>query len=213
MVAPIVVAGLLAAGASVLSGVLGANAADKASNAQERATNRALDLQEGVIAQARVDSAPWLEAGKKALEQYQGELGLGGANFTSSFEATPGYAFQTEEAEKGAINHLGALGMKNSGAALKALTKLRSGLASQEHGNYLARLSGLAGVGQNAMQSNNAISMDSALNRGQLMQDAGTARASGYTGGASALGNSLTSFANNMGSWLGGYDENWKAIR
>ena len=95
----------------------------------------------------------------------------------------------------------GALGMKNSGAALQALTKLRSGLASQEHGNYLARISGLAGVGQNQVNQNNAASMNSALSQGQLMQDAGAARASGYVGGANAWTGALDNFGNTLGNW------------
>jgi len=211
MVAPIIIAGLIGAGASILGGLLGASSADKAASAQERATNRALDLQEATTAQARVDAAPWLDAGKKALLQYQGELGMGAADFQSQFAETPGYKYQVDQAEKGALSHLGAFGMKNSGAALQALTKLRSGLANQEYNNYTGKLSGLAGVGQNQVNQTNAMTQNSALNQGQLLQDAGTARASGYTGAANAWTSSLGNFANNMGSWLGGYDQNWQA--
>lgn len=198
---PITLAALIAAGGSIIGGLFGSSAADKAANAQGDAANKAIELQKATIAQARLDSAPWLEAGKKALSQYMGELGMGGAGFTSQFTKTPGYDFQVQEAEKGALNHLGALGMKNSGAALQALTKLRSGLASQEHGNYLARISGLAGVGQNQVNQNNAASMNSALSQGQLMQDAGAARASGYVGGANAWTGALDNFGNTLGNW------------
>jgi len=198
---PITLAALIAAGGSIIGGLFGSNAADKAAKAQGDAANRAIDLQKATIAQARLDAAPWLDAGKKALSQYMGELGMGGPGFTSSFEETPGYQFQVAEAEKGAVNHLGALGMKNSGAALKALTKLRSGLAAGERGNFLARLSGLAGVGQNAMESNNSANMNSALNTGQLMQDAGAARASGYVGAANAWTGALNNMGNTLGNW------------
>lgn len=207
MVAPIIIAGLIGAGASILGGLLGSSAASKAASAQERTANRALDLQEATVAQARVDAAPWMQAGQKALSQYQGELGMGGPGFVSQFQTSPGYQFQVDEAEKGAINHLGALGMKNSGAALKALTKLRSGLANQEYGNYLARISGLAGVGQNQVNTTNALAQNSALNQGQLMQDAGAARASGYVGAANAWTGAASNFANNMGNWLGSYGQ------
>lgn len=198
---PITLAALIAAGGSIIGGLFGSSAADKAANAQGDAANKAIELQKATIAQARLDSAPWLDAGKKALSQYMGELGMGGAGFTSQFTKTPGYDFQVQEAEKGALNHLGALGMKNSGAALQALTKLRSGLASQEHGNYLARISGLAGVGQNQVNQNNAASMNSALSQGQLMQDAGAARASGYVGGANAWTGAMNNMGNTLGNW------------
>jgi hypothetical protein len=199
---PITIAALIGGGASILSGLFGSNAAKKAADSQEKVARDALELQKAQIAQARLDAAPWLQAGKDALAQYQGEL-FGGQGFNSKFQETPGYRFQVAEAEKGAMNNLAALGMKNSGAALKALTKLRSGLANQEYGNYLGRISGLAGVGQNQVNQTNALAANSVLNQGQLMQDAGAARASGYVGQANAWTNSLGNFANNMGNWLG----------
>jgi hypothetical protein len=198
---PITLAALVAAGGSIIGGLFGSNAADKASKAQSDAANKAIDLQKATIAQARLDAAPWLNAGKQALGQYMGELGMGGAGFQSQFEATPGYQYQVDEAEKGAVNHLGALGMKNSGAALKALTKLRSGLANQEYSNYLGRISGLAGVGQNQVNQNNTLATNSALNQGQLMQDAGAARASGYVGQANSWMNALSGMGSAAGTW------------
>lgn len=198
---PITIAALIAAGGSFIGGLFGSNAADKAAKAQTDASNRAIDLQQATIAQARLDSAPWLAAGKQALGQYMGELGMGGAGFTSQFAKTPGYDFQVQEAEKGAMNHLAGLGMKNSGAALQALTKLRSGLANQEYGNYLSRLSGTAGVGQNAMQNTNALAQNSALSQGQMMQDAGASRASGYVGSANAWTGALNNVGNTLGNW------------
>lgn len=198
---PITLAALISAGGSILGGLFGSSAADKAAKTQASAADKALELQKATIAQARLDAAPWMEAGKTALTQYMGELGLGGPGFQSKFEATPGYQFQVDEAEKGAINHLGALGMKNSGSALKALTKLRSGLASQEHGNYLARLSGTAGVGQNQVNTTNAMAGQSALTQGQFMQDAGAARASGYVGGANSWIGALNGIGDTLGGW------------
>jgi len=198
---PITLAALIAAGGSIIGGLFGSNAADKAAKAQGDAANRAIDLQKATIAQARLDAAPWLDAGKKALSQYMGELGMGGAGFQSQFQETPGYQYQVDQAEKGAINHLGALGMKNSGAALQALTKLRSGLANQEYGNYLGRISGVAGVGQNQVNQTNSLAQNSALNTGQLMQDAGAARASGYVGAANAWTGALNNMGNTLGNW------------
>lgn len=249
---PITLAALIAAGGSIIGGLFGSNAADKAAKTQTDASNRAIDLQKATIAQARLDSAPWLAAGNAALAQYMGELGMampamtpapaptttpppatGGSRkpgtgkwvngkwvpnapatppaaqpapaaaqpFVSKFAATPGYQFQVDQAEKGAINHLGALGMKNSGAALQALTKLRSGLANQEYSNYLGRLSGLAGVGQNQVNQTNSLAANSALNQGQFMQDAGAARASGYVGAANAWTGAMNNMGNTLGNW------------
>jgi hypothetical protein len=198
---PITLAALISAGGSILGGLFGSSAADKAAKAQTDASNRAIDLQAATIAQSRLDAAPWMEAGKKALGSYMGELGLGAPGWQSNFQATPGYQFQVDEAEKGAMNHLAGLGMKNSGAALQALTKLRSGLANQEYSNFLGRLSGAAGMGQNQVNTTNSLAQNSALSQGQLMQDAGAARASGYVGGANAWTGALNNLGSSLGTW------------
>lgn len=260
---PITLAALISAGGSILGGLFGSSAADKAAKAQTDASNRALDLQAATIAQARLDSAPWLDAGRQALAAYMSELGFegfglpatttttttpgttttpttpgtsntpsgynpwrsgggssptpttpgtGGTGTTTTtttpasstykgFQATPGYQFMVDEAESGAMNHLGALGMKNSGAALKALTKLRSGLANQEYGNFLNRLAATAGMGQTQVNTNNTLSANSALNQGALMQDAGASRASGYVGGANSWISALNGVGNTLGNW------------
>lgn len=200
---PITIAALISGGASILGGLFQSNAADKAAKAQETAANKSIDLQAATIAQARLDAAPWLEAGKKALAQYQGELGMGGPGFQSQFAKTPGYDFAVSEGEKGVTNNLAALGMKNSGAALKALTRFRTGIANQQYDNYLGRLSGQAGVGQNQVNATNGAALGSASTIGGLMQDAGAARASGYAGSANAWSNALSNLSGTAGSWLG----------
>lgn len=211
---PITIAALISAGASILGGFLQSDASKKAAKTQEDSANRALDLQQATIAQARADAAPWLNAGKQALAQFQGELGLSstgadGKPFVSQFQETPGYQFQVDQGEKGVMNHFAALGMKNSGAALKALTSFRSGLADQEYGNYLGRLSGLAGVGQNQVNETNAQSLTSAGTQGGYITDAGAARASGYAGVGNALSNALSGVGNTLGNWLGKQQSNY----
>lgn len=120
------------------------------------------------------------------------------------FTETPGYAFQVEEGEKGVLNNLAALGMKNSGAALKALTRFRTGVANQEYNNYLNRLSAAAGMGQAQTNTTNQVTQNAASNIGQATMDAGAARASGYVGSANAWGNAIGNTANTWGKALGG---------
>lgn len=124
------------------------------------------------------------------------------------FQETPGYQYNVEEAEKGVINNLSALGMRNSGAALKALTKTRMGLANQEYGGWLNRLASAAGMGQTQTNQSNALATNAATNIGQTYQDAGAARASGYVGAANAWGNALGGVANNIGGALGSLGSN-----
>ena len=216
------IAALIAAGASIVSGITGANAAHDAADAQTKAINAGIKLQqqglafqENAYSQAHKDAMPWLTAGKNALAQYQGELGLsqngaGGTPFKSQFKETPGYQFAVQQGERGVVNNMSALGMRGSGSALKALTEFRTGLANQTYQTYLDRLSGVSTGGQvtgaqNSANSQNAANGISSSLGGiaQSIGNAGAATASGYVGGANAWTGALGNFANNAGSYLG----------
>lgn len=257
--AAIIGAAAIGAAGSVASGAMGSSAASKSAAAQERAateasqaqveaarisaevqresiasneklTREGIQFQKDQYQQARADVAPWMEAGRKALNQYQIELGL--TPGPSAFQRTPGYDFMVDEGEKGVINNLAALGMKNSGAALKALTRFRSGLANQTYDNYLNRMQATAGMGQSQVNTTNALGqnvagsvqqglgsigsagMAGAANIGRTYQDAGQARAtgylnagqaqaSGYMGAANAWQNAISSGVGNVSNALG----------
>lgn len=119
------------------------------------------------------------------------------------FTETPGYAFQVSEGEKGVMNNLAALGMKNSGAALKSLTRFRTGVANQEYGNYLNRLAGMAGMGQSQTNATNALTSSAATNIGNIQQNAGAARASGYINAGNDWANAIGNSTNMIGNALG----------
>lgn len=198
---------------SIAAGAMQANAANQAAQAQATAADNALALQTRQYEEGVARQKPWIDAGKTALDAYMGELGLSDAakagTFQSGFKTTPGYQFQVEEGEKGAINNLAALGMKNSGAALKSLTRFRQGLADQTYNNYLDRLSAASTGGQASVQNQNAAGAQYAQTGGQIMQDRGAATASGYVGGANAWSNALANMTNQAGFALGGLSNNF----
>lgn len=196
-------AAAIGGGASLASGAMQASAANRAAGAQENAAREANALQREMFETNRQDMMPWLEAGRSALTNYMGEMGLGDAGFQSQFQATPGYDFLVKEGEKGVMNNLSALGMRDSGAALKSLTQFRTGLASQEYGNYMNRLGALSGVGQTQANTLGQMGQNVATNMGNNIQNAGTARASGYMGAANAWSNALGGVGNNVSGALG----------
>lgn len=215
MVAPLIVAGLIGAGASLIAGFMQSDAANKAAQTQDALGNRALNLQAKTIEQARNDSMPWMLAGQGALQQYLGEMGLSktgadGKPFQSQFTATPGYDFAVKEGEKGAVQNMAALGMKGSGAALKALTKFRQGLATGEYNNYMTRLSNVATGGQQQTNDNNATAMQGAGMQSATLGDIGNSRASGYTGQANAWSGAMQGIGNTAGYALGRLNNNWQ---
>lgn len=207
--AAIIGAAAIGAVGSVASGAMAASAANSAANAQVSATEKAIQAQKESEQQARQDSLPWMEAGKAALNQYMAEIGVDtGSNSEqlaagSKFTETPGYKFDIQEGEKGVVNNLAALGLRRSGSALKALTDFRVGLAEKYRGQYLDRLSGAAGMGQQQSSNLANISLVSGANQAQSLKDIGNAKASGYIGAGNAWSQGISGAAGNIAGGLG----------
>lgn len=121
----------------------------------------------------------------------------------SKFMATPGYQFRVSEGERGVLNSLSSLGVKNSGKALKSLESFRQGLAAEEYGTYLDRLAGIAGAGRAQSNSMGSMSADAANSMAGSINNAGAARASGYIGSAKAMGAGIESGFNTLGNIVG----------
>lgn len=119
------------------------------------------------------------------------------------FQQTPGYQFQLSEGTKAVTNNLSALGMKNSGLAMKSLDRYSQGVANQEYNNYLNRLASMAGMGQTQTNTTNALTQNAASNIGSTYENAGAARASGYIGSANAWSNAIGGVTNNFANALG----------
>jgi len=227
-----------AAWAAIGTTAVTAYSANKSSKEQAGATaaagersdyqfNTAREDQLKQLAQQREDSTPYREAGYKSLAQLMAGTAPGG-EFAQEykrgdFAEDPGYAFRQQQGEAGIGREAAANGSKYSGAALKAIARFNSGLASQEYGNWDARqnqqqqlfegsktnrfnrLASLARTGQTANQAlaNNGQQVNSNIARlgaanstrqGQYLQDAGEARASGYV----ATGNAISSGIKNL---------------
>ncbi len=165
-----------------LNSLLGANAADKAAEAQERAALASIEEQRRQYDQSRADLQPWLTAGQGALGRLQDP---------NAFQASPSYDFRRSEGLRGIENSFAAGGMGQSGNALKALADFNSGLASQEHGQWWNQQAGLAGVGQTAGNTLGQFGQNTAANVGNALQSQGDARASGYLGRSAAVANGL----------------------
>lgn len=192
---------------AITNSIQRANAASKANvadtNAKAKEGNK---IQQGFYDKARADSMPWMEAGKTALNSYMGELGLAdgpnGTPFESAFQTTPGYEFQVEEGEKGVVNNLSALGMKNSGAALKALTSFRQGLADQTYTEYLDRLKGVSDTGLGASQNLGSLGVTTGANMATTLMNAASINAKSRTDAAQNANNAAMGGATTIGEIL-----------
>jgi hypothetical protein len=205
---------LLGVGGSLLSGILGQQGADKASKQQAAATAGAIKGTQAATTKSVEMLAPWMSAGKAALAQYQGELGLSktgadGQPFQSQFRETPGYQYDVQQAEKGAVNNMRALGLGGSGAALKALTGVRMGLADKTYNNYLDRLNGVSNNGQAAAGTSANVLMGGNETINNDLISLGSQQASGTVGSTNSWLGALSNGVNGVGKALGSYGSDW----
>lgn len=144
----------LAATAQVGGGVAQGYFANKSSKRAARAQANAMDAylaemrrsKEAAIGYQR----PYEEAGRSGLNLLQQYLTGDPAAVMSRLENSPGYQFRLQQGQNSIQNLLSSKGGLKSGAAMKALEEFAQGTASQEFGNQVGYLQGLAGIGQNA---------------------------------------------------------------
>jgi hypothetical protein len=177
----------ISSGASAL---LGARAADRATDAETAALQQAIEEQRRQYDLNRQDLMPWLTAGQGALSNLQ--------NSGTAFQASPGYDWRRSEGQRDIGNSFAARGGAASGNALRALSEFNQGLAAGEFNNWWNQQAGLAGVGQNTAVNLGSFGQNTAGNVGNALADIGLSRASGIINRYGALGQGLTDSLN----WL-----------
>ena len=200
------------AGATLVSGYMGSQAAGEAAGVQADAANRAADLQYKQWKESVDLQEPWRQAGMTALNKLV-PLATEYTPFgMDQFQQDPGYAFRLSEGQKAIERSAAARAGLQSGSALKAATRFGQDYGSQEYQNAFNRyqaerqaqlqpLQSLAGVGQTSANVLGQAGQQMAGNVGELMTSGAAARASGYVGGANALSSAL-------GQGLGFYQGN-----
>jgi hypothetical protein len=195
------------AGATVVTGLVGANASSKAAKTQAASADRAAELQREMFERNIELNAPFREAGITALNKLT-PLATEYTPFgMDQFKADPGYAFRMSEGMKGLERSAAARGGLLSGSMLKGIQRFGQDLGSQEYMNAFNRyqternarlnpLQSLAGVGQTTSQQLGAAGTQMAGNVGNLMTGGAAARASGYVGQANALTGALGNYLN-----------------
>jgi hypothetical protein len=114
------------------------------------------------------------------------------------FQATPGYQFQLDQGLNAIDNSAASRGNLFSGASMKAAQTYGQGLANQEYGNFLNRLTGLAGSGQAAAGNAANAGANYAAGAGNALANIGNAQAAGAIGGANAINSGIN---NAVGIW------------
>lgn len=209
--------------ATIGGGLLSASAARSAAGTQAAASDRAAQLQFKQFKLTRADLAPWREAGTVALTELADLSGLPVEGRPTPGEGTreerksdafdrfftsPGYSFRLDEGIRALDRSAAARGRLNSGAQGRELVRYGQGLASEEFTGYANRLSTLAGVGQTATATTGRFGANAATNAGRFISEAGEARASGFTGQANVISDTLTNLTSIYGlNQLGGLNQ------
>lgn len=177
-----------------------AHQAGEAADAQSDAGRRAGQLSQRQFEQTRSDLQPYRVIGDQALGRISRTLGLGGGTpDMSEFQADPGYQFRLSEGNQALDRSAAGRGMLLSGAQLKSLNRYNQGMASQEFGNWYNRLSGLAGMGQNAAVQTGNFGAQNANNQGNYLMSAGNAQAQGITDQTNFITGGMGQLANLYG--------------
>lgn len=202
------------AGATLVSGYMGSQAAGNAADAQLQASRESAAVQREMFNKNVELNAPFREAGLKGQNQLLDLLGLSGntgakdyGTLARSFTGQdmykdPGYAFRLNEGVKALDRSAAARGGLLGGNQLRGVTQFGQDYGSQEYQNAFNRfqaerqarlnpLQSLAGQAQttSAALGNAATNLGGQL--GQNATDVGNIRASGYIGGANAISGAI----------------------
>ena len=183
------------------SAAIGAASSRSAGKAQSRAAGQAADLQREQFDRQMELQAPFREAGVRALNKLEAA-----SEYTpfgmAQFQADPGYGFRFDQGQKALERSAAARGGLISGNTGGALQQFGQGLASQEYQTAFNRyqtersarlnpLQSLAGVGQTSVNQLGAAGQNYASGMGEALGAGAQARASGYMGGANAIGGGI----------------------
>ena len=117
-----VTAALIGGGATLASGLMGAQAAKDSAKIQAKSADRVTALQREMFEKQLEMQKPWQEAGEQALNKL-----IPLTDYTAfgmdQFQADPGYAFRLSEGMKGLERSAAARGGLLSGAALKGIQR------------------------------------------------------------------------------------------
>jgi hypothetical protein len=200
---------IIGAAGSAAAGIFGGN---KAADAQKKAAKKAAQAQKEALAAQTKLVAPYVEAGKNALAEYQKmapykDFGM------AEFQADPGYNFRMAEGMKALERSAAARGLLQSGGTLKGIQQYGQNLASSEYENAFSRYLSqrearmdpyryLTGIGQAAAagQAANVGSTGAAL--AEIAAQRGNVNAAAAAGTAGAIGNAFSSIGQGVGSYF-----------
>lgn len=206
----------MVAAAIVGGAVIGAGASMAASNQQKGAANRATALQGSMFERTQANLQPYMGTGAQANARLADLLGTSGNTSAAGYGSLshpftmqdylanqdPGYQFQLQQGQQALQSSQAAQSGVLSGAALKDLVSFNQGMAATgyqnawnrwmaQNTNTYNRLSGMAGLGENAAAGVGNMGVQTGANMANTITGAGNAQAAGYVGAANSINNAV----------------------
>lgn len=187
------ISGIIAGVGSIGSAVIGGKAASKASQAQIQASDAAIAEQRAAREQMRALLEPYVAAGGPALQAQMAALGLAGPEAQAAFvrqqEQSPFFQALARQGEESILQNASATGGLRGGNTQGALAQFRPAMLNQFLENQYAKLGGMTQLGQNSAAGVGSAGLNVASNIGNLLGQAGAARAGGAMAQGQAWGN------------------------
>jgi hypothetical protein len=203
-IASALIGGALALG----SAAIGSSGQKSAAKAQQQSADAAIAEQRAAREEMRRLLGPYVEAGGPALDAQLAALGLKGAQaqqaFVSQQEQSPFFQSLARQGEESILQNASATGGLRGGNVQGALAQFRPALLNQFLENQYSKLGGMTALGQQSAAGVGTNGLGVASNIGNLLNQAGAARAGGAIASANTWGNALNNIGFFAGMGMGG---------
>lgn len=203
-------AGIAVGGATLISGMAQADAAQSAAETQAGASAAGIAEQRRQFDVVQKLLEPYVTGGTKAFEQQQALVGVQGPEAQraalAALEQGPAFQALTEQGENAILQRASATGGLRGGNVQAALAQFRPQMLSQLIEQQYGQLGGLAKFGQASAAGTGAAAQETGTNVANLLAAQGAATAGGQLAAGKAFGAIPSAISGGLGifSGLGG---------
>jgi hypothetical protein len=203
----LLIAGLIAGGASLISGLIQGGAQKSASDAQAEAAQAGIDEQRRQFNAVQKLLNPYVQAGTQSLGAQKDIIGLNGpdaqAKAIASLSNSSEMQALVKQGETGILQNAAATGGLRGGNTQGALAQFRPQMLSNLINQQYQRLGGLTSIGQASAAGVGAAGQGMANQVSSLLTQQGNAEAAGIYGQGKMLNAIPNALMSGMGTYMG----------
>ncbi len=200
-------AGIAVGGATLVSGLAQADAAESAAAAQGQASEAGIAEQRRQFDVVQKLLEPYVTGGTKAFEQQQALVGVQGPEAQraaiTALEQGPAFQALQQQGENALLQQASATGGLRGGNVQAALAQFRPQLLSQLIEQQYGQLGGLAKYGQASAAGTGAAAQESGANIASLLAQQGAAQAGAQIAQGKAFASIPAAISGGLGIFTG----------